>query len=345
MECIGRSPKLMACLNKVYEYEVKVVVKTDNPFENSTYQANGLIFETYEYKETILNSFTPLQFFMIMDKKPLAALLLSLGVNWKQNLKYTIQTGINDPSHYAYNPDNRWRQFEKKINPQYAEERSIKVLSYNPDFEDQKRIIDSKEIIFIYNNEQIEIGFCNNNYEYEQKVVSGVQEITNALKRATLTGMITNSNDLDAIEKYMPKLGICLYSSQHRESSVLDYLRTEIQCIEESRLNPGEDDDDRSKAIKAGLKQIQLKEAEVYLYKRTLDDDYKTKLSFFGFFTIMNFGFSKKEKITAVRALINFLKNDTPIPLSCKPALYQGELQKIAMLRDIAFESNRPDVS
>ena len=61
-------------------------------------------------------------------------------------------------------------------------------------------------------------------------------------------------------------------------------------------------------------------------------------VSFFGLFTIMNFGFSKKEKITAVRALINFLKNDLPIPMSCKKALYQGELGKIAALQNIVFE-------
>ncbi|MGC1182222.1 DnaJ domain-containing protein [Legionella sp.] len=356
IECIGRSPNRMACLNKVYEHEVKVVVQADTHFNGSFYRANDSTFSTYEYTETILSSFTPLQFFMIMDKKPLAVLLLSLGVNWKQNLRATIQTGINNPSHYAYNPAKRIREFEIKINPQYVEERSVKILSSDPDAETQKRIIDSKEIIFIHKNDQIEIGFCNTNYKYEQKIVSGVPNIIDAIGQAKLTGKITNSADLDAIERYMVELGICLYSSKYTESTVLDFVKTEIQNTEESRLQAqsragasagdwNEFYDDRSKDVKALLKQIQLNEAESYLYKRTLDADYKTKLSFFGFFTIMNFGFSKKEKITAVRALINFLKNDMPIPESCKPALYQGELGKIAALRDIVFEPAHPQIN
>lgn len=353
IECIGRSPNRMACLNKVYEHEVKVVVQAD--VNGNFYRANDSIFSTYEYTETILSSFTPLQFFMIMDKKPLAVLLLSLGVDWKQNLRATTQTGINNPSHCAYNPAKRTREI--KINPQYVEERSVKVLSSNPDAETQKSIIDSKEIIFIHKNDQIEIGFCNTDYEYEQKVVSGVPNIIDAVERAKLTGKITNSADLDAIERYMVELGICLYSSKHIQSTVLDFVKTKIQYIEKFRShiqsNPGgfsvgswdEYYDDLGKDVKMALKQIQLNEAESYLYKRTLDADYKTKLSFFGFFMIMNFGFSKKEKITAVRALINFLKNDTPIPESCKPALYQGELGKIATLRDIVFAPDHPQVN
>lgn len=354
IECIGRSPNRMACLNKVYEGEVRVVVQ--DGIDRAFYQANDVAFSSYKYTETILSSFTPLQFFMVMNKKPLAVLLLSQGVDWKQNLRATIQTGINNPSHYAYNPDKRIREFEIKINPQYVEKRSVKVLSSDPDAETQKKIIDSKEIIFIHKNDQIEIGFCNTAYEYEQKIVSGVQNIIDAVGQAT-TGKITNSADLDAIERYMVELGINLYSSKHIQSTVLDFVKTDIQNIAASRLCTQPSffgssvgdwaayHDARSKDVNAALKQIQLNEAESYLYKRILDTDYKTKLSFFGFFTIMNFGFSKKEKITAVRALINFLKNDMPIPESCKPVLYQGELGKIATLRDIVFEPDHPQVN
>lgn len=348
IECIGRSPeKRMECLNKVYKHEVKVVIKADtNDLDGGFYQGN----RSYEYIERILRSFTPLQFFMIMNKKPLAVLLLSQGVDWNQEIKAITQTGINNPSHYAYNPDKFIRDF--KIN-QYVKNRCVKIILSDPDTETQRSIIDSKEIIFIHKNDQIEIGFCNTDYKYEQKIVSEVPNIITAVNQSKLTGKITNSADLDAIERYMVELGICLYSSKHTQSTMLDFVKLEIQKAEKPRLHAeffstsdwDEHYDHLSKDVKAVLKQIQLNEAESYFYKRIWDANYKTKLSFFGLFTIMNFGFSKKEKITAVRALIDFLKHDTPIPESCKPALYQGELGKIAALRDIVFKPDHPQVN
>ncbi len=83
-------------------------------------------------------------------------------------------------------------------------------------------------------------------------------------------------------------------------------------------------------------KAIQLCEAEAYLHKRTLEGNYKTQFSFFGFFHL-HFGFSKQEKITAVRALISYLKDNIPIPESCRPALSQGELGKIVALSDAEY--------
>ena len=69
------------------------------------------------------------------------------------------------------------------------------------------------------------------------------------------------------------------------------------------------------------------------------------KITHYGLFTIMNFGFSKQEKITAARALIDHLKNGTPIPESCKPALYQGELGKIAAPGGLTTEVQPPNQS
>jgi hypothetical protein len=83
-------------------------------------------------------------------------------------------------------------------------------------------------------------------------------------------------------------------------------------------------------------KAIQLCEAEAYLYQRALERNYKTQCSFFGFFNI-HFGFSKQEKITAARALISYLKNKVPIPESCRPALSQGELGKVAALNGVEY--------
>ncbi|WP_425170576.1 DnaJ domain-containing protein [Legionella sp.] len=355
IKCIGRSPNPMAWLNKVYEHEVKVVIRGHTSSVNGgfSYRANNTDFIAYEYTETILSSFTPLQFFMLMNKMPLALLLLSQGVDWKQNISAIKQTRINNPSHYAYNPDKFIRNSEIEIN-QYVENRCVKIMLFDPDTETQERIIDAKDIIFIYKNDRIEIGFCNTDYKYEQKVVSGVANIIDAVEQAKRIGKITNTVDLDAIESYLAELGVCLYSSKYIQSTVLDFVKLEIQKIEEHRLlansqydTTGNDEyyDDLSKDVKAALKQIQLHETESYLYKRTLDADYKTRLSFFGFFTITNFGFSKKEKITAARALIDFLQNGTPIPTSCKPALCQGELGKVAALVDIVFEPDHPQMN
>lgn len=337
IKCIDKSPKRMVCLNQFYNTELRLVEKA----QYDPYKFNDDSFDTFIYNETILRSFTPLQFFMMMDKMHLAVILVSCGVDWKQNLRATKQFGVNNPSHALYNLDKISRDLEK-TNPKYVEKRLVKVLSSDPDAETQKSIIDSKEIILIRKQEKIEIGFCNTDYKYEQKPVLDAQNIIDAVKRAK-NDKITNSEDLDAIERYMVELGICLYSSEHISSMLLDYLKQEIQSNElqkfEDLLGADNKFEKRSKNCKAVLKHIQLYEAQLYLYKRIWDDDYKTRLSFFGFFTIKNFGFSKKEKADAAWALIKFLSKGTPIPDSCKPALNQGELGKISRISKLESES------
>ena len=87
-------------------------------------------------------------------------------------------------------------------------------------------------------------------------------------------------------------------------------------------------------------KQLQLYQAESYLFKRALAPDYKTRISFFCLH--LNFGCSKKEKATATRALIQYLKSNEPIPESCRPALSQGELGRIAAIGEIKFCIQKP---
>jgi hypothetical protein len=87
--------------------------------------------------------------------------------------------------------------------------------------------------------------------------------------------------------------------------------------------------------VETVVKALQVSEVEAYLYKRALEGKYKTQFSFFGWH--IHFGFSKQEKIKAARALIHYLKNDVPVPESCRPALSQGELSKIVEMDTIVF--------
>jgi hypothetical protein len=121
----------------------------------------------------------------------------------------------------------------------------------------------------------------------------------------------------------------CLVESIARSSDSPSYLNELHKKI--SKL------DFAHSGLKKVEKALQLLEAESYLYKRAFDNNYKTRFTFFCFH--LNFGFSKFEKVTAVRALIRYLKDNVPIPESCKPALSQGELGKIAALYAIEYET------
>lgn len=316
IECIGKSPNRMASLNKVYAHEVRVVVRGNPTFLTIDPTV------PYEYSETIISSFTPLQFFIATNKIPLAVLLLSHGVDGQQPVNFITQTGIK-----------------------YPDSHSVRIISTNPGNRVKEDIENSKEIIFIHNNDRVEIGFSEDIFElYNQKVVTEAPHIVEAVKQAAPCGQITGKANLDAIEKYLQGIGAYGYSFKHTQSTVLDLRKSEIEKERNlyKVLTSDMISELKGKRLDAVVKQIQLNEAQSYLYKRTLDDDYKTKLSFFGSFTILHFGFSKQEKITAVRALIDFLQKGTPIPSSCKPALSQGDLAKIAALADIVFESEQP---
>ncbi len=52
-----------------------------------------------------------------------------------------------------------------------------------------------------------------------------------------------------------------------------------------------------------------------------------------------------QKKTSASRALIEFLKNRMPVAVSCKLVMYQGELGKIAALRDIICQPDSPQVT
>lgn len=82
------------------------------------------------------------------------------------------------------------------------------ILLTDPTLEDKKRIIESKTILVIRRNGQIEVGYCDHNNVYQQIVVQDSAILSQITNRYQQSGVITKATHLHEIKKYVIERGI-----------------------------------------------------------------------------------------------------------------------------------------